>query len=109
MIDRVTLEHASLLLEMIAQYQNALEVAESQLDRLTLERAVRQFCREYLEMHGGDGELSQLCLEIHDLEHHIKSKEQLIARMRELLEECAAKLRARQVHSGKVHSGKEQS
>ncbi len=92
MLDRVLLERASLLHEMITQYENALEVAESQLDRLTLERAICQFCREYVERHGGDGDIHRLCAELHELEHQIKSKEHLIARMRRLLEECSRKL-----------------
>jgi len=94
MIDRLSLGRASLLDELAAQYRQALEVAESQLHRLILERAIRQLCHEYVERHGGAFELGHLHLEIHKLDHRIRSKEHTIERMREHLGECHEQLRA---------------
>ncbi len=107
MIDRVCLERGSLLCEMIAQYEHALEVAESQLAHLTLERSIRQFCREHLELHGGNGRLGTLCLEIHELDHHIKNKQRLIARMRELRAEGCETLAARKAATVRPLAGRE--
>ncbi len=107
MIDRLQMQKASLLREAIAQYEFALNVAEGQLDHLELERAVRQLCAEFVDEHGDHERCRELLLEVHELDHHIKSKHQVIARMKHLLDECIGKLGTAEQEASPLSRGKE--
>ncbi len=97
MIDRVTLERIALLREMVAEYERALETAESQLDHLAVERTVLQFCVEFLREHGQSDECRELLWEIRATARRVNALDNtLIPRLREELRYIRAVLEERE-------------
>ncbi len=95
MVDYVTLNRGSLLRQMIAQYEDELEIERARLDSLSLKRTVLRFCTEDLVEHGRASEARELLPRIQVLDEHIKAKLDLIARMERVLSDCDRKLKAR--------------
>ncbi len=95
MLDHVSLNRGSLLRQMIAQYEDELEIEHARLDSLTLKRTVLQFCMEYLLEHGQAAEARELPPRIRELDEHVQHERRLIAQMEKVLAGCDRKLKAR--------------
>ncbi len=95
MLDRVSLNRGSLLRQMIAQYEDELEIERARLDSLTLKRTTLQFCVEYLQEHDRASEAGGLPALIRGLDERIEHQRRLIAQMGKVLSDCDRKLKAR--------------